>query len=202
MDLHSPDTALLELLHKDDRQAFDTLYYTYVTAVHANILKIVKDEPLSMDILQDVFMMLWEKRHKVKADQPLAGWLFVVSYRMSLKKLKSEARKNHMLKSYGLEGSFTDEGELISETSLRENEQITALYRAVDALPEKKRKAFTLCRLEGKTYQEAADIMGISKETVKDYLSTTTAFLKEKITADAVATGSFGLLILAGAFSS
>ena len=65
--------------------AFDSIYYRYHQAVRANIFKIVRDPEMTDDILQEVFISLWDRRTTFVNYKKISGWLFVSSYNHSLK---------------------------------------------------------------------------------------------------------------------
>ena len=169
------DDALLSVaLAKGDTAAFDTLYQKYHPAVYANILKLIKDPHAAEDILQDTFGTLWINRQTISRERSVAGWLFVVSYNKSLKFLKTAIRKNiSSLHDLALEPA-DEHDPSPAETEL----QLSIIDEAIGQLPTQKRLAFTLCKLEGKTYEEAARILGISAHTVKEYLSAASRFVR------------------------
>jgi RNA polymerase sigma-70 factor (ECF subfamily) len=157
--------------------AFNTLYHRYKSAVFANICKIIKQQDLAEDILQEVFLSLWKNRFKFKEDQLIAGWLFVVSYNKSincLKKIVAEKRKAALVSANDTQAS-EDNLEGIFEL------QIDMVNEAISLLPERKRKAFTLCKLEGKSYAEAAQLMDVSPETIKEYLKISFKFIRNRV---------------------
>jgi len=67
-------------LRNNDISAFNTLYWDYHGPVYANALKLTRDSSIAEDIVQEVFVTLWEKRHTIDPKQDVAGWLFVVSH--------------------------------------------------------------------------------------------------------------------------
>lgn len=172
--IYENDVLLSAALSDGDTAAFDVLYQKYYASVYANILKLVKEPQASEDILQDTFGALWVNRLTINRHRSVAGWLFVVSYNKSLKFLASAVRaKVSSLQALSVElADDTDGSEL--ETELR----LSIIDEAIGQLPAQKRLAFTLCKLEGKTYEEAARILGISAHTVKEYLQAASRFVR------------------------
>ncbi|HZH54969.1 MAG TPA: sigma factor [Sphingobacteriaceae bacterium] len=82
----------LEALARGDSDAFDSIYHRYHQSIYANIFRIVRRSDHAEDILQDVFVTLWQYRHNLNQDRPVAGWLFVVSYNKSLTFLRQQLR--------------------------------------------------------------------------------------------------------------
>jgi RNA polymerase sigma-70 factor (ECF subfamily) len=173
--IKSADHEYVTRLRRGEVDAFDALYLKYHRQVYANIFKLVKETEASEDILQEVFIALWENRLAIDAGQPVAGWLFVVSYHKSIAYLK-KALKRSLLQTAPIAEIYHDEQDL----SLKDR-QLLLLEEAVQQLSPQKRKVFELCKLQGKTYEEAANELNISKHTVKEYLSLAIAGIKDYI---------------------
>jgi RNA polymerase sigma factor (sigma-70 family) len=173
-----PDPILVEQLHRHDISAFDTLFKKYHLAVYRNILKLTKDATAAEDILQEAFIRLWEKRLQLDPTQSVAGWLFVISFNLSINYSKQKLREQVIHKKLSI-NPFQQEG-LDSVSTLTE-EQYRLLEKAIEQLSPQKRKIINLCKLEGKTYEEAAAELKISRHTVKEYLSAAMASLNDYV---------------------
>jgi RNA polymerase sigma-70 factor (ECF subfamily) len=160
------NNELIERLQNDEKEAFDELYRKYHSAIYYNILKLTRDAIVSEDIVQEVFITLWEKRHDLNIEQGISGWLFVVSYNRSISYLKRKLKES--LARTGLQQNI--ENTTDAENSFT-NTQMSILEKAIEQLSPQKRRVFELCKLQRKTYAEAADELQISKHTVKEYLS-------------------------------
>lgn len=146
--------------------AFDALYWKYHQAIYKNIFKLTKDKLSSQDILQDVFSALWNKRESLHADQSPANWLFTVSFNYAINFTKKR------LKEAIVVDRSADLEDLAELYEVEEgDEQYKLLQMALQKLSPQKRRVFELCKLEGKTYDQTALEMNISKHTVKEYLS-------------------------------
>jgi RNA polymerase sigma-70 factor (family 1) len=169
------DKTLGVLLSKDDVSAFDTLYHKYYRAVFANIFKLVRQQEAAEDLLQEVFAALWEKRKSLDDQRSVGGWLFVVSYNKAIRFLQRSVRE----KMLPLEEHALDRLESSDPTQQKAIDyQFNLLHAAIENLPPAKRRVFILCKLEGKTYEQAARETGISPHTVKEYLSAASKFVK------------------------
>jgi RNA polymerase sigma-70 factor (ECF subfamily) len=170
------DTQILDPV---DLLRFDELYFQYNQAVYANILKLVHQYDAAEDLLQEVFMALWEHRHKLDGEK-VSGWLFVTSYNKSLKYLQRQKKQ-----------ATTD----LSDTTIIENEyatndtpfeevynmRLSMIEEAVNLLPERKKKVFMLYRYEGKSMEDVARMLDISVNSVKDYLKQSNRFIRNHI---------------------
>jgi RNA polymerase sigma-70 factor (ECF subfamily) len=168
------DTGLILRLQQNEVEAFDALYETYHAGIYANVLKLVKNESATEDIVQEVFIKLWEKRMSLDSKQPVAGWLFVVSFNRSVDFLKQK------LKESTAQIDFNNNLFTATDTDFELKEaQWAFVEKAINGLSPQKRKVFELCKLQGKSYEETAAELQISKHTVKEYLSGAISSIKE-----------------------
>jgi len=169
------ENELVKRLQQDDVNAFDIFYRKYHQDLYFNILKLTHDSDATREILQEVFIALWEKRMSLDPGQPLPAWLFVVGYNKSINYLKKALRQSVRI-------IHTDDSQLLSlpleeEADFRDTRE-KLLAEAMEQLSPQKRKVFELCKLQGKTYEETARELDISKHTVKEYLSTAVSYIK------------------------
>ena len=170
------ENELVLRLQKGDVCAFDEIYYKYHTAVYLNILKLTGDANITEDILQEVFITLWEKRQAIDPGKSVPGWLFVISYNRSVDYLKKVIRESVTLDNLvnrALAASETEKSVIDTRSRL--------LEEAISKLSPQKRKVFELCKLQGKSYDETAKELSISKHTVKEYLSAAVLYVKEYV---------------------
>ncbi len=162
------------LLKNDDKDAFNDLYWMYHAAIYANVLKLTRDVVTTEDIVQEVFISLWEKRSQIDPEQGVAGWLFVVSYHKSISYLKLKLKKSIAQTEF-----YLSNDEAVDHGDDLVNAQITGLEKAIEKLSPQQKKVFELCKMQRKTYQEAADELKLSKHTVKEYLSDAVLSIKD-----------------------
>ncbi len=167
---------LTKRLQKDDKKAFDILYWDYHSAIYYNVIKLTRDSIIAEDIVQEVFITLWEKRHKLDPEQEISGWLFVVSYNKSVSYLKQKLRESLAQTALiqPLEDTIDIEDNLV-------NAQVGILENAIKQLSPQKRRVFELCKLQRKTYEKVSEELNLSKNTVKEYLSEAVISIKKYI---------------------
>lgn len=159
-------------------EQFDRCYARYHQAVYANICKLVSEPPMAEDILQEVFLSFWENRHTVDMLNP-GGWLFVVSYNKSMTFLKKKLRDTSLLLPDNEFLSTVSEEQPVDEALFQL--RLSMVEEAVDHLPPRKKEVFRLCRYDGKSADEVAELLGISVFSVKDYLKQSTQFIRQYI---------------------
>ncbi|WP_142688351.1 RNA polymerase sigma factor [Chitinophaga polysaccharea] len=192
----SENTTTLTTLSKAEVAAFDSIYHQYHHAVFKNICKLVTQHEVAEDILQEVFLALWNNRHKLDLENGAGGWLFVVSYNKSMQYLKTSAREKLVLVTHPQLPLSTAE----EEPNTLKDLQLHLINDAIEKLSPKKKMIFRLCRLEGKSLQEAAAILGISPHTAKEYLKASSTFIKNHIATKQATIPAAGLLLLTAYF--
>jgi RNA polymerase sigma-70 factor (family 1) len=156
-----------------DIVAFNQIYRQYFHPVYCNALKITREPAAAEDVLQEVFITLWEKRATIDPEGSLAGWLFIICYHKSVNILRKKLRESLLYKE------LLAPEENSPEEAIKYGTQWKILENALSCLSPQRRRVFELCKLQGKTYEEAARELRISKYTVKEYLSAATASIKE-----------------------
>jgi len=192
MDIHQnlPEQELLCQLHHGDMRAFDILYHRYSQVIYANILKFLKDETVAEDLLQDVFLRIWENRSKIDPDQSFAAFLFTCSRNITFnfkRRLKLELESELHL-AYGVV-----ESENTIDKVLDSKEAMVLVEELLNKLPKQRQKIFRLSKLDGKSYQEIAEEMGISIATVRDHIVKANKFIRNGALQD----NGFSTLLLA-----
>jgi len=182
------NSKLAERIRNDDVNAFTQLCRKYHAAVYANALKLTRNAQVAEDIVQEVFITLWEKRQDIDPKKDISGWLFVISYNKSINILKRKLRETcaHE-KIKNISGTV--------EVPHGKNEllyyRLSNLVKAIEELSPQKRKVFELCKMRGKTYEEAARELHLSKYTVKEYLAGAMVFIKDYLKKHPVQQGVF-----------
>lgn len=161
------DLTLLQLLKQGSKEAFSEVYYLLSPAIFRRILWMVNDTETSKELLQDLFLKLWENREKIDPDKSLNAYLNTIAvnlvYDYFRKVSKKRAYERHIL-SLALDSYSHIEEKIISK------ENISLLYEMMDHLPEQRKKVYMLCKIEGKSYDEVSALMHISKSTIQDHI--------------------------------
>lgn len=186
---------LIKALHQADEVSFAHIYQQYHQAVFKNINKLVVNQQEAEDILQEVFITLWQKKQQLTEEQSIAGWLFTTSYYKSLEQLKKAVKLSiYELTEAHSELHVEPLEQLTNEVEY--NQKVITLTNAIEQLPPQKKLAFKLCRLEGKTYEEIASILNISVDTAKEYVKSASKLLRQTVATHQLVTTTFGLIAL------
>lgn len=153
-----------------DEQVFERVFKDYFKPLHAYAHALLKDAEAAEEIVQTVFLKLWEKRAVISINTSLKSYLYKSVFYDSLNhlnhekvKMKHWERKHHELAQDAVSPpAHAIEGE--------ERELQNRLEQALELLPEKRRKVFQLSRFEELKYQEIAQRLGISIKTVEAHM--------------------------------
>jgi len=161
------DPELLPLLHEGSEDAFAVLFERYHVTVKRFMLRYVQSEPLADDLTQEVFIKLWDSRLKLGHVTGFKGYLMVSARNRALNALRSIARSDaalgEVIHVYEQERSNTEE-------ELLHKDYLVFLEHILNTLPERSREIFRQCRQEGRTYEEVAADLGISRNAVKNHM--------------------------------
>ena len=159
--------------------AFDAIYNKYCHKLHEFVLRYLKQEEDAEEIVQEVFIKIWESRSKIDAYLSFESFLFTIAYNTSislLRKRVSATKSREYLKS--LQQIDNDEN-VIDELQFKElNHKVQSLLKQ---LTPRQKEVYLLSREEGLTHQEIAQKLSISENTVKNHLVTTLKYLKSHI---------------------
>ncbi|WP_448700661.1 RNA polymerase sigma factor [Mucilaginibacter sp. AW1-3] len=161
------EKELVVLLNAGDTRAFEKLYRLYSVRILKKLIRLVKQEEIAAELLQDIFLKLWEKRESIDPDQSLRSYLFRIAEN-KITDLFRRAAYDKKLLSHLVNVST----ELCHDTEetidLKDGQSL--LQQAISTLPPQRQKIFILCKIEGKSYEETAALLGISSGTVNDHM--------------------------------
>lgn len=161
------EKILLRQLAGSDEHAFYALYEHYYAGVLQFVLKFVKSRLLAEDLTQEVFLKIWEHREKLSDIAAFKGYLFIVARNHTLSSLKKAFRFQEAL------GVILDDYTRLrsdTEEELLQKEYMLFLQKKLESLSPRTREIFIQCRQQGRTYEEVAVAMGISRNAVKNHM--------------------------------
>lgn len=179
---------LIKGLEKGSEAAFEELFNNYYSSLVAFAYKIISDDDLARELVQDVFVQFYEKRESIGIHTSLKAHLYQSVRNRCLNYLKRQTliRGHHQVIF-----DETKESEAYYHDAIEQNELEVKLYNLIKALPEKCREVFEMSRFEGISNQDIAEKLEISKRTVETQISKALKYLRDNLVGFAVA----GLLI-------
>ena len=171
------ERQIIKSLKEGDREAFSMLYKQYWEKVYHFCGLYLNNRDVAEDVVQEVFIKVWESREFIREDDNFKGLLFVITRNL----IFNQHRKNVNEDFYKMTVLSA------METSYDLEEEITAynlgeyIDHLIEELPERRRVIFNLSRKEHKSYKEIAFQLNISEKTVENQISEALKFLKKNI---------------------
>jgi RNA polymerase sigma-70 factor, ECF subfamily len=173
------NTELVKLLKKGDMAAFDSIYNKYCHKLYEFVFMYLKQEEDAEEIVQEVFIKIWESRSKIDIYSSFESFLFTIAYNETmslLRKRVSEIKSREYLKSLQ---QIDTADQIIDEIQYKElNHRVQLL---LEQLTPRQKEIYLLSREEGLTHEEIAQKLNISKSTVNNHLVNIIKYLRSHI---------------------
>lgn len=171
---------ILTGLTKGEEHAFSTLYVKYSGGLYAKILQLTKCEETSKEILQELFLKIWEKRNQIDPDKPFKAYLYTIAKNLMYDHFRKVARdkvlSDHLVHAAAVYHIHGDDSGVYYE-------RLEYIHRAIEQLPTVRKQVFKLCKIEGKSYDEIASLMEISTSTISDHIVKANRAIKKYLEA-------------------
>src|SRR5690606_22599406 len=171
------ERELVASLRGGDYLAFDMLYEKYALHVARKIKRLIKLPEVTEELHQEVFLRVWEQRENLCPENPFLPLLLHIARNISIDYFRKAARSKRFQQQ--IIQTFTEQHRDVEERMAFYETQAT-LNKAIGKLPPRRLKIFTLCKLEGKSYEEVATFLGVSLSTVKDHMHRAIRFLRDE----------------------
>ncbi len=168
---------LLHKLRDGDLKAYALVFDKHYAWLCNYVFKLSHDRALSEDIVQDVFLKIWEQKKTINISSSLKNYLFKSCHNQFLMHVRREKVHRDMLDNIRwdlLFDRYTDESEY--------NSKREKLFELLEKLPPRCREIFVKNKLENRKYREIATEMQISIKTVESQMSKALHFLKQHAT--------------------
>lgn len=172
------DQELLVLLGKNDAAALAEIHNRYYPILYAHAYKRLPEREEVRDILQELFIYLWNTRNTITFTGHLSGYLYTSVRNRILNVYKHKKVRSGYITSFQ---EFLVQSEPIADEMLREKELVALIEREVSALPTQMRIIFELSRNQHLSHQEIADKLNISPLTVRKQVNNSLRILRVKL---------------------
>lgn len=172
------DHELTNLLKSGDHIAYNEIYKRFQGLLYIYACKIIKDTDEAEDIVQEVFLYLWDKRYTITIKTSISAYLYnAVRYKF-LNLLDHKKIRLNYIESFSL---FIDQGECITDHYIRQKEFSKVIEQEISALPDKMREVFELSRKYNLSRKEISETLNISEKTVKNQINNALKILRGRL---------------------
>ncbi|MDO5977829.1 RNA polymerase sigma factor [Flavivirga spongiicola] len=168
------DDILIDRLKKGDKKALTELYNTYWKPLFISSYNLLKDNELCEEIIQDVFIDLWNSREKIQIKISINSYL----YACTRYKVFSQFRKNKIIRVELFEDLNKRFQYATPETKLMHQELVEQIDAIVETLPQRCKQVYKLSRGEQLSHKEIAEQLNISTKTVENHITNALKILK------------------------
>jgi RNA polymerase sigma-70 factor (ECF subfamily) len=176
------DRELFARIAEGDENAFKEVFQHYGAIIHPYVSKIVKEESIAREIVQEVFLKLWINRETLTKIENPASWLFRIASNLSISHFRKQELDKRLLKEIKsrnggeAEGSHVDTVDELSAKELR-----ILIQEAVDQLPTKRKEIYLLSREQGLSRKEVAERLNLSENTVRNQIAIALQHIQDHI---------------------
>ena len=170
------DQELVKLLQRGNAEAFDSLFEVYSSKLFRFAFKYFRNDSDAEELVQDVFVKVWENRQALKSEHSFKSYLFTIALNQIRKYFNKKAASLRYLESlqndtFSSEQANTDNFEAA----------LQRLNLIIDQMPARRREIFIKSKLEGKSSKEVATELNISPGTVDNQVSEALKFIRNQM---------------------
>jgi RNA polymerase sigma-70 factor (ECF subfamily) len=174
---NSDQSRLLYELSQGSELAFTQLYNQYKNVVFATALKITKSRVLAEEVVQDVFLKIWQNHENLAEISSIENYLFIISRNHIFDMIKKIARDSAVTTHVNYKSTSAND----TDEAIKDDQYNVILNQIVDQLPPQQQKIYKMAKWDGLSHQKIGEDLGISPETVKKHMAQALKFVRVKI---------------------
>lgn len=179
LDTSYTDKELIQLLKSGSRSALDEIYARFHGILYSHAYRRLPDREEVRDILQEIFIYLWNNRETLEISS-LSAYLYTSVRSRVLNVYRNKKVRDRYVQSLQ---DFIDSGADTVEEKVREKELIILIEKEVASLPPQMRMVFEMSRFQDKSHKEIAEELDISPQTVRTHVRNVLRILRVKLGA-------------------
>ncbi|MCG8318156.1 MAG: RNA polymerase sigma-70 factor [Cytophagales bacterium] len=169
------ETKLLSEFQKGNKKAFEIIYNLYWKGLYLHAYKRLNAEDLAEELVQELFIQLWEKRREIKVEKSLQHYLYGIIKKKILYHLRERYREAAHYQAFR-ENVVTVNGHL--EHRIEQRDMLQNIEDLVQKLPAKSRRIFELSRKKFLSNKEIACRLNISEKAVEYHIHSSLRFIR------------------------
>ncbi|EDM34732.1 RNA polymerase ECF-type sigma factor, putative [Pedobacter sp. BAL39] len=173
-----PDQELIGLLSENTGPVFNEVYNRYWSQLFLHVRRMLGDDELAKDIVQEVFTNIWERSPDFSISTSLSSYLYTAVRNRVFNEIKQQKVKSVHLQDIA---AFFSRGQYEADEALRYQQLKSAIELEISKMPEKMREIFELSRHQYLSHKQIAALMNISEHTVRTQVQRALRLLRQKI---------------------
>lgn len=184
--LNSPSSnqeqlRLVALLKQSDEKAFDYIYSSIADRLYLYILKKIGSKEISEEILQEVFVALWDNRESIEVDTSLDAYLYGIARNKIFSYMRSESVRRKYTADFAMFAQRHRDNSVEEAMDVKDLQNV--IQERISELPPKCQTAFRMSRFEHEPIPQIAERMNISTGTVENYITQALRHLRARMTS-------------------
>ena len=187
-ELTAQEALFVSRLQANEDAAYDELVRTYSASIYHVAYRMLGDSAEASDVVQEIFLKVFRNIGGFKGEAALKTWVFKIAFSEILNRLRWWKRRHRFATvSLDEQPNGTSPSESVADAGptpeeiLQAKERETAIQQALRRLSSEHRSIIVLRDIEGFSYNEIADVLGVSMGTVKSRLARARADLKKSL---------------------
>ena len=157
--------------------AFESLYQVFGRKLYTFALSLCRQKEDAEEIVQEVFLKVWERRHLLDEDQNFDGYLYSIARNMVYNKARRRVYEFAFTEYIAATGERTA---CLTEEAVAYQDLLKLLEETCAALPPMRRQVFVMSRVEGKSNSEIAQLLHTSNSNIENHLNKALKAIKER----------------------
>lgn len=188
------ENELIASLQRGSVNAFEILFENYSQKLYRFSFSYLKSEAEAEDVVQEVFLKIWQNRSSLKTETSFQSYLFTIAFHAIQKSFNKKTQQQKfrldLFEFLAAENSSLEE-QLNFETLMARLDQL------IEQLPTRRKEIFFKRKKEGKSIQNIALEMGISEKTVENQITEAMNSLRKSFSGDKISGQLFSLIFIA-----
>ncbi len=173
-ELTDPELAIK--IKNGNHEAFKKFFHRYNAFLLNYLMKRGTAKEAAKDLVQQAFVMIWEKRDEIDETKSLRAFLFRIGYTRMLNLFRDHSKFDEEADPH--ENTIQEEPE---DEDNKRAELNSAIEQAISAMPEKRQEVFRLCFIQEFTYKEAAQVLDVSVKTIENHMGLALKDMRESL---------------------
>jgi RNA polymerase sigma-70 factor (family 1) len=175
------ESELIKQVISGSERAFSKLFDGYYKSLGDYVYRLTESLEITEEIVQDVFIKIWTKKEALSGIESFSNYLFIISRNQTYNFLRKKA--NEKVRQLEWEKDF-EENSILNDDDKTGEFYRSLLEKAIEKLPPQQKKVYLLSRNERLKYEEIAQKLNISPETVKKHMKLAIKFLKSNVNVE------------------
>lgn len=161
------EADLLKRLQAGEESVFEVLYDQYFSALYVHAYNKLRDREVAKDIVQDLFVTLWEKRASIPINKSISSYLYISVRNRTLDYIAKERSKEKYLDTLV---DFIEAKHSFTDHRVREKMLEEQIESVLDSLPPRLKEVFQLSRKQHLTHRQISEKLNLSEQSVRSYV--------------------------------